>query len=103
VEIVTTFRLANINRQKLETVLHKVFDSARLELALPDRFGIPVQPKEWFLVPLAVIEEAIDKIKAGTIDRFRYDLKTASLRRSHSIVKKILDRSRVPTSKPKLL
>jgi hypothetical protein len=93
VEIVTTFKLANINRQKLETVLHKVFDSARLELALPDRFGIPVQPKEWFLVPLEVIEEAIEKIKAGTIDQFRYDLKTASLRRSHSIV---IDKSSLP-------
>jgi T5orf172 domain len=93
VEIVTTFKLANINRQKLETVLHKVFGSARLELALPDRFGIPVQPKEWFLVPLEVIEEAIEKIKAGTIDQFRYDLKTASLRRSHSIV---IDKSSLP-------
>jgi hypothetical protein len=79
VEIVATFKLANINRKKLETLLHKVFDSARLELALPDRFGIPVQPREWFLVPLEAIEEAIEKIKEGTIDRFRYDSDTASL------------------------
>jgi hypothetical protein len=79
VEIVATFKLANINRKKLETVLHQVFDSARLELALPDRFGIPVQPREWFLVPLEVIEAAIEKIKAGTINQFRYDLKIASL------------------------
>jgi hypothetical protein len=79
VEIVATFKLANINRKKLETLLHKVFDSARLELALPDRFGITVQPREWFLVPFEVIETAIEKIKAGTIDQFRYDLTTASL------------------------
>ncbi len=82
VEIVATFKLANINGQKLEALLHKVFDSARLELALPDRFGIPVQPREWFLVPLEVIETAIGKIKEGTIDRFRYDPKTASLNKS---------------------
>jgi hypothetical protein len=81
VEIVATFKLANINRKKLEAVLHKVFDSARLELALPDRFGTPVQPREWFLVPIEVIEAVIEKIKAGTIDQFRYDLKTASLTR----------------------
>jgi hypothetical protein len=79
VEIVATFKLANINRKKLEALLHKVFDSARLELALPDRFGITVQPREWFLVPFEVIETAIEKIKAGTIDQFRYDLTTASL------------------------
>jgi hypothetical protein len=80
VEIVATFKLANINRKKLEALLHKVFDSARLELALPDRFGITVQPREWFLVPLEVIETAIEKIKAGTIDQFRYDPATASLK-----------------------
>jgi T5orf172 domain len=82
VEIVATFKLANINRKKLEALLHKVFDSARLELALPDRFGTPVQPREWFLVPLEVIEAVIEKIKAGTVDQFRYDPKTASLTRS---------------------
>jgi hypothetical protein len=81
VEIVATFKLANINRKKLEAVLHKVFDSARLELALPDRFDIPVQPREWFLVPVEVIEAVIEKIKAGNIDQFRYDQKTASLTR----------------------
>lgn len=86
VEIVATFKLANINRTKLEALLHKVFDSARLELALPDRFGIPVQPREWFLVPLEVIEAVIEKIKEGTIDQFRYDPKTASLQRSRSVV-----------------
>jgi hypothetical protein len=86
VEIVATFKLANINGQKLEALLHKVFDNARLELALPDRFGIPVQPREWFLVPLGVIEAAIEKIKEGTIDQFRYDPKIASLTSSSSVV-----------------
>jgi hypothetical protein len=49
---------------------------------LRDRFDIPVQPREWFLVPLDAIEEAIEKIKAETIDQFRYDPETASLTRS---------------------
>lgn len=81
VEIVTTFKLANINRKKLETMLHKFFDLARLEVKLQDRFGIPVNPKEWFLVPLEAIEEVIEKIKEGTIDQFRYDPESASLTR----------------------
>lgn len=79
VEIVATFKLANINPKKLEALLHKFFDNVRLQVELGDRFGIPVQPREWFLVPLEAIEEAIEKIKAGTIDQFRYDPETASL------------------------
>lgn len=82
VEIVTTFKLANINRKGLEALLHKFFSSARLDMELQDRFGSQVQPREWFLVPLEVIEEAIEKIKAGTIDQFRYDRETVSLTRS---------------------
>ncbi|MEQ8963549.1 MAG: GIY-YIG nuclease family protein, partial [Coleofasciculus sp. C2-GNP5-27] len=70
VEIVATFKLANINPKKLEALLHKFFDNVRLQVELGDRFGIPVQPREWFLVPLEAIEEAIEKIKAGTIDQF---------------------------------
>ncbi|MEQ9621604.1 GIY-YIG nuclease family protein [Coleofasciculus chthonoplastes] len=82
VEIVATFKLATINPKKLEALLHKFFDNVRLDMELRDRFGIPVQPREWFLVPLEAIEEVIAKIKAGTIDQFRYDPETASLTRS---------------------
>ena len=82
VEIVATFKLANINRKRLEALLQKFFGSARLDLELQDRFGTPVKPKEWFLVPLEVIEEVIEKVKEGTIDQFRYDPESASLTRS---------------------
>lgn len=81
VEIVATFKLANINRKKLEALLQKFFASARLDLELRDRFDMPVKPREWFLVPLAAIEEAINKIQDGTIEQFRYDRETASLTR----------------------
>ncbi len=79
VEIVATFKLANINRKRLEALLHKFFNKARLDLELKDRFGFQVEPKEWFLVPLGAIEEAIEKLKDGTIDKFRYDPESARL------------------------
>jgi hypothetical protein len=41
--------------------------------------GQPVTPREWFLVPLFVVDEAIERIKDGTIADYRYDPKTASL------------------------
>lgn len=79
VDIVATFKLANINRKKLEALLHKVFSSARLDLELKDRFGFEVEPREWFLVPLSVIDEAIEKIKDGTIEGLCYSRQSASL------------------------
>jgi T5orf172 domain len=80
VELIATFKLTNINPQKLESLIHKFFENARLELALPDRFGISVQPREWFLVPLEAIEAVIEKIEAGTIAQYRYDPTAAALK-----------------------
>ncbi len=79
VEIVAVFTLANIDRVLLESLLHKFFDSARLKLGLEDRFGVPVEPREWFLVPLPAIDEAIKMIIDGTIGNFRYDRGTARI------------------------
>ena len=82
VKIVAKFKLANINRKRLEAMLHKFFASARLDLEFQDRFDATVQPREWFMVPLEVIEEAIEKIKEGTIEGFKYDRETGRIVRS---------------------
>jgi hypothetical protein len=79
VEVVETYKLANVNPKKLESLLHKFFASARLDLQLKDRFGLPVESTEWFLVPFPAIDEAIRKIKDGTIGKFRYDPKSACI------------------------
>ncbi|MBY0527270.1 MAG: GIY-YIG nuclease family protein [Gemmataceae bacterium] len=79
VEITALYKLANVNRKGLEALLHKLFGSARLDLELKDRFGSQVEPREWFLVSLSVIDEAMQKLKEGTIGGFRYDRETARL------------------------
>jgi len=79
VEVVATYDLYNINRSKLENIIHRVFDRARLDVELKDRFGNPVVPREWFLVPRFVIDEVVEKIKDGTITSYVYDPKTAAL------------------------
>ena len=81
VEIVATFKLANINRVKLENIIHKFFDSAKLEIEVKDRFGKPVKAREWFLVPLFIIDEVVDKIKDGTISDYYYDPNSVELKR----------------------
>lgn len=72
VEIVCTYKLANLNRSKLENLIHRVFDAARLNIEIMDRFGVPFVPREWFLVPLFVIDEAVEKIRNGTIVDYSY-------------------------------
>jgi len=79
VEIVATYELYNINRTKLENLIHRIFEPARLEIEIIDRFGRPVVPREWFLVPLFVIKDAVEKIKDGTIKNFKYDPNAAHL------------------------
>jgi len=79
VDIVATYELYNVNRVKLENVIHRVFDRAQLDIEIRDRFGNPVRPREWFLVPLSVIDEVVDRIKDGTITRYAYDPSVARL------------------------
>jgi hypothetical protein len=79
VEIVATYDLYNISRTKLENLIHRIFGAARLDIEIKDRFGQPVTPREWFLVPLFVVNEMIEKIKDGTITGCIYDPGTATL------------------------
>jgi len=81
VEIIATYDLYNINRVKLENLIHRVFDPARLDIEIKDRFGKPVVPREWFLVPVFVIDEAVERIKNGSITQYVYEPKTARLRK----------------------
>jgi len=79
VEVIATYELCNINRVKLENVLHRVFDRAQLDIEIRDRFDNLVRPREWFLVPLFVVNEVIERIRDGTITQYVYDPTTARL------------------------
>lgn len=80
VEVVATYKLAGINRSKLEALFHRIFAPAQLELTIQDRFGHPVKPREWFLVPLHVIDEAVQRIRDGSITDVIYDPSCAQLK-----------------------
>ncbi|MBW6419784.1 GIY-YIG nuclease family protein [Celeribacter sp. PS-C1] len=79
VEIVTTYELYNISRIRLENLLHRVFERARLDIQIKDRFGHLVTPREWFLVPLFAIDEAVERIRDGSIRGVSYDPEQACL------------------------
>jgi hypothetical protein len=70
---VATYTLYNIDRVKLEHLLHNFFAEARLDIEITDRFGKRIKPREWFLVSPGVISDAIARLKDGSIVRCRYD------------------------------
>ncbi len=79
VEIVATYKLHNINRVKLESLFHRIFAPAQLNLTIADRFGKEVKPREWFLVPLPVIDEVVQHLVNDTLTNKIYDIKKARL------------------------
>ena len=79
VETVAEYKLHNLSRIRLENIFHRLFSAVQLDLTIEERFGKPVKPKEWFVVPLQVIDEAVGRMRDGTITRFVCDARTASL------------------------
>src|SRR5205807_4969011 len=79
VDVVATYELFNVNRVKLENLIHRVFDPVQLDIEINDRFGNPVKPREWFLVPVFVVNEVVERIKDGTITQYIYDPTAARL------------------------
>ena len=77
VEIVDEYKLFNINRVKLERLLRRIFHDARLIITIKDRFGKPVEPKEWFMVTREAVAKAVELIQAGEIKDYQYDHKAA--------------------------
>jgi hypothetical protein len=81
VEVIAEYKLFNINRTKLEKLIHRFFADATYDIEITDRFGKPVRPREWFLVPLHVIDEAVERIRDGSISAYSYDRASARLRK----------------------
>lgn len=73
VKIVSTFRCYNLNPQKLEQLTHSFFGKTCLNFDIFDNEGIRHTPREWFIVPLESIEDAIEFIISGEIVDYRYD------------------------------
>ena len=79
VEIVATFSLIDINRVSLENLLHRFFAPGRLDITIKDRFGAPVHPREWFVVPLQVIHEAVALLQERKLHLYEYRPERAAL------------------------
>lgn len=79
VKIITSFKCYNMNVGKLETLLHNFFGQSCLDIEITDKNGDRHKPREWFIAPLEVIEEAIKLIINGQIINYKYDSITQSI------------------------
>lgn len=62
VEVVATWKVYNVKSSTLEALMHKLFASVQLQVTVDGH-----QPKEWFIVPFKVIEEAVNAIISGKL------------------------------------
>lgn len=60
VEVVATWKVYNVKSSTFEALIHKLFSQVQLQVTVDGH-----RPKEWFIVPFKVIEEAVNAIISG--------------------------------------
>jgi len=73
VRIIMTYKCFNLNPHKFELLLHNFFGSSCLNVDVFDNSGNRHTPREWFIAPLDIIEQAVQLIISGEIVKYRYD------------------------------
>lgn len=73
VSLVTSFKCYNLNPQKMEQLLHNFFGASCLNVDIFDSKGQRHTPREWFIAPLIIIEQAVELIINGKIVQYKYD------------------------------
>jgi len=74
--IVSAFKCYNMNTQKLELLLHTFFGNSCLNIDIFDKDAKRYTPREWFIAPIDVIEQAIEFIITGDIVNYKYEPKS---------------------------
>lgn len=64
-----------MNPHKFERIIHTFFNEVCIEIEVHDIKGISHKPKEWFSVPLDVVEQVVDLIVSEKILDYKYDSK----------------------------
>ncbi|MDC1068445.1 GIY-YIG nuclease family protein [Candidatus Kapabacteria bacterium] len=73
VSVIGEWKCYNMNPQKFEQLLHNFFGEVCIELDVYDKKGKRHTPREWFTVPITIIEETIELIISNKILDYTYD------------------------------
>ncbi|WP_437368353.1 GIY-YIG nuclease family protein [Maribacter litoralis] len=80
VTIVDGYKCYNMNTRKFEHLLHRFFAQVCLNVDVFDDKGRRITPREWFVVPLPIIQKAIQYVISGEIVNWEYDSQLESLK-----------------------
>lgn len=73
VRIVMTYKCYNMNPHKFEQLIHNFFGNSCLNIDVFDKGGNRHTPREWFIAPVGIIDQAIHLIISGDIVKHKYD------------------------------
>lgn len=73
VKIEAAYKVVNMNSQKFEDIIHQLLYAVRYQVSVYDDNGVEHQPKEWFVIPLPVVDVIIHKIMDGSIIGYTYN------------------------------
>ena len=73
VRLVMSYKCYNINPQKFELLIHNFFGATCLNVDVFDKNGNRYTPREWFIAPVGIIDQAIHLIISGEIVKHKYD------------------------------
>jgi hypothetical protein len=73
VQLMLLVKCFNMSVPRLEYDIHRFFESINIEFKIVGMDGNVHYPKEWFDVPLSIVEEAIPIIVEGTSSNYYYD------------------------------
>jgi hypothetical protein len=73
VRIVMTYKCYNMNPQKFEQLIHNFFGNSCLNIDVFDKDGNRYTPREWFIAPVGIIDQAIHLIISADIVKYKYD------------------------------
>lgn len=80
VKKIATYNVYNRNADKLELLLHKFFASTCLDIEFTNDNGQRINPREWFVAPFEVIDEAIQLILNGNIVNYTFDVESKTIK-----------------------
>ena len=79
VEIVASYKVVNLHSQRFEDMIHQILKPVQYHLTVFDHKGEEHHPKEWFVVPLNVVDAIIEKIMDGSIVDYTYNVQMGCL------------------------
>lgn len=79
VEIIASWKTYNVKSHALENLIHQFFSAAQFHIRVLGLDGKQYTPREWFVVPLTIIEKAINSILDGSIVKYKYNVSLQAL------------------------